>query len=70
MDIEGPDQPALMRRLIKAFAVRKQNHWILENVSMKSECPEKTLHDDVNPHILRMLKGTFSLEAAHIVYIC
>ena len=28
-DSEGPDQPAHTRSLIVAFAVRKQNHWIL-----------------------------------------
>ena len=28
-DSEGPDQTAHTRSLIKAFAVRKQNHWIL-----------------------------------------
>ena len=27
---EGPDQPAHPRGLIRAFAVRYQNHWILE----------------------------------------
>ena len=26
---EGPDQPAHPRSLIRAFATRKQNHWIL-----------------------------------------
>ena len=29
---EGPDQPAHPRSLIRAFAVRKQNHWIQQNV--------------------------------------
>ena len=27
---EGPDQPAHPRSLIRAFAVRKQKHWIPE----------------------------------------
>ena len=25
------------------------------------------VQDDVNPHILRMLKGTFSLGSAHLI---
>ena len=29
---------------ISAFAVRKQNHWILQNVSMEIKCPAATLH--------------------------
>ena len=51
-----------MHSLIRAFSVRKQNHCVLQNVSMESKGPDETVHvqDDVNPHILRMLEGTFS----------
>ena len=42
-DSEGQDQPVHLHSLIRAFAVRKQNHWILQNVSMKSKCPDETL---------------------------
>ena len=31
-DSEGPDQTAHPRSLIRAFTVRLQNHWILENI--------------------------------------
>ena len=31
------------RSLIRVFAVRKQNHWILQKVSMASKCPDETL---------------------------
>ena len=40
---EGPDQSAHPRSLIRAFAVRKQNHWILYNVSMERKCLDETL---------------------------
>ena len=67
-DSEGPYQTAHTRSLIRAFAVRKQNHWIQQNSSMENKCPDETAHvqDDVNLHILRMLEGTFSLEASQI----
>ena len=42
-DSEGPDQPAHPHILIRAFAVRKQNHWILKNISMENKCPDETL---------------------------
>ena len=35
-DSEGPNQPAHPSRLIRALAVCKQNHSILQNVSMES----------------------------------
>ena len=38
VDSNGPDQPEHPRSLIGAFAVLKQNHWILQNVSMDSKC--------------------------------
>ena len=37
-DSAGPDQTAHPRSLIRAFTVRKQNHWVLQNVSMESKC--------------------------------
>ena len=35
---------------------------------MESKCPDEFAHvqDDVKPHILRMLEGTFSFNTAHI----
>ena len=33
---EGPEQPVHPRSLIKVFAVRKQNDWILQNIFMES----------------------------------
>ena len=35
-NIEGPDQT-------RAFAVREQNHWILQTVSMENKGPDETL---------------------------
>ena len=69
---EGPDQPAHSRSLIRAFTVRKQNHWILKTVLMESKCPDETAHaqNDVNAHILRMFECSFPLDAAHIyIYV-
>ena len=40
---EGSDQTVRMRSLIRVFAVRKQNHWIPQNVSMERKCPDSTL---------------------------
>ena len=42
---------------------------MLQNVSVVSKCPDETAHvqDDVNPHILRILEGIFSLDAALIL---
>ena len=42
-DRKGPDQTAHPRSLIRAFTVHKRNHWILQNVSMESKCPDETL---------------------------
>ena len=42
-DSEDPDQPAHPRSLVRAFTVRQQNHWILQNVWMESEGPGGTL---------------------------
>ena len=56
-DSEGPDQPAHLRRLIRAFAVHRQNHWLLYNVSMESKwCDFAHVQVDVNLRILHMLK--------------
>ena len=68
-DSEGPDQPAHSHSLIRAFVVRKQNHWLLQNVSMESKCLDETVYvqDDVNPHILRMLEATGSFDAAQMM---
>ena len=59
-DSEGPDQPAHPRSLIRAFAVRKQNHWIQQNVSMESKGKDDTLRmRRMTVRILSMLEGTF-----------
>ena len=42
-DSEGPDQTAHPRSLIRAFPVRWENHWILQNVWMESIDVESTL---------------------------
>ena len=50
---EGPDQPAHLRRLIWAFAVRLQNHWLLKivlYVSLDSKC--SYAHDFMTRHFL------------------
>ena len=69
VDSKGPDQPTNLCSLIRAFPVRCQNHWILQKVSMESKCPDETAHvqDDVNLHIFRMLKGTFSLDTVQML---
>ena len=38
---------------------------------MESKCPDETAHtkDDVNPHILSMLKSAFSLDVALLIYL-
>ena len=67
-DSEGPDQPAHSRRLIWAFAVRLQNYSTLHNVSIPG-CDFEHVQDDVYPHILCMLEGTFSLDAGQLSYL-
>ena len=42
-DSAGPDQTAHPHSLIRAFTVRFQNHWILQNVWMESKDPDDTL---------------------------
>ena len=66
-DSEGPDQPAHLRSLIRAFTVRKQNHWILQNGEHKSEWCFAHVQYDLNPHILRIFEGTLSLDVAHML---
>ena len=59
-DSEGLGQPAHPRNLIRAFVVRKQNHWILHNVSIE-QMPGwdfTYVQDGVNSHMLRMFEGT------------
>ena len=68
VDSEGPEQTARKRSLITAFSVPKQN---LDTIKclMERKCLYGTAHvqDDVNPHILRMLEGTFlSLDADYL----
>ena len=60
-DSEGPDQTARMM----ACAVRKQNHLIQWNVSMKSKCPDVTLRI-----CFMMWIRMFSLDTDHINYWC
>ena len=50
-DSECPDQTAHLRSLIRAFTVRKQNHWILHNLFIDLL------------RILSMFEGMFSLNA-------
>ena len=42
-DTECPDQSVHSRSLIRAFSVRKQNYWILQNVWMESKGPDVAL---------------------------
>ena len=39
---DGPDEPAHPRSYISAFAVRKSNHRILQNVSVEGKYPDET----------------------------
>ena len=41
-DNSGPDQPARMRRMIRAYVVRLQNQWILSYLSTKRQCQDQT----------------------------
>ena len=42
-DSEGPNQPAHPHSLIRAFAYRSKNHWLLQNGRIECECPDETL---------------------------
>ena len=68
-DSEGLNKTAHPHSLIKAFAVRKQNNWILWNVSMESKGPDKTarMRRIIWMRSLRMFEDTFSLDAAHVL---
>ena len=55
-----PISVAHPRSLIRAFTVRQQNYWILQNDFAH-------VLDDVNSHILRMLDSTFSLDTAKLM---
>ena len=65
-DIEGPDQTARMRSLIRVFTVRYQKQWILQNIWLESKSPDDTLRMRrmIWMCILRMFEGTFSLNTA------
>ena len=66
---EGPDQLAHPHSLIRAFAVCKQNHWTLQNVSIESKGTNDILRmRGMNLCILRMLEDTFSPSAAQIIH--
>ena len=56
---KGPDQPACLHSLIRAFTVLHQNHWILQNVWIESKGPDDTL-DTLRKHtysnILKILR--------------
>ena len=69
-DREGPDQTSHPRSLIKAFAVHKEKHLILKNVSVESKCSDDISHeqDNVNRHILRLFKGTFSFDVTQMLF--
>ena len=67
-DSAGPNQPVHLHSLIRAFAVCKQDHCIIQNVSLGSKGPDETLR--ICWHILRMLYGTFSLDRAQIYDRC
>ena len=57
------------RSLVRAFAVRLQNHCTLQNASIESKCPDETLRMrwmNLNLCILRMLEDTCSLGAAQM----
>ena len=57
-----------MRSLIRAFAVRKQDHCILKNVSTESKCPDKTLRMCRRMWIRTFCARSrpFSLDEAHV----
>ena len=40
VDKAGPDQPALMCRLIWAYVISLQNQWILQYMSTNRKCPD------------------------------
>ena len=70
-DSEGPDQTAQMRSLIRAFTVRKQNHW--KNVWIESKGTYNIYFahawDHLNRRVLCLFEGTVSLDAVYVLYI-
>ena len=61
------DQLAYPRSLFRAFLVRLQKHWTIENVSTESKCPDETLR--MHWMILNLCilsEDTFSLVAFYI----
>ena len=56
-DSECPDQTAHRRSLIRAFAIRLKDHWVLYNVSSDRKDQDEI---DLNLHLKRMHENTFS----------
>ena len=65
-DNAGPDQPALMRRLIRAFVARLQNQMcsICRQRLLRSNCKDKHAHLG---RCLHMTYGPFYHDAHHMV---
>ena len=68
-DSKGPDQPAHPRRLIRAFAVcdRIIRYYRMLNGEQMPGLGFAFVQDNASPHILRMLKGAFSLNTAKLI---
>ena len=41
-DNAGPDQPAHLQRLVRAFIASIQNQWVLQYMSTNKKCPDQT----------------------------
>ena len=70
-DSEGPDQPVHQHRLIRTFSVCKKKKKSLDIIEcftgeQKPRWDFAHVQDDVNLHILHMLKDTFLHDMAHI----
>ena len=75
-DKEGPDEPLYPRSLIRTLAVRKHNHWILQNGSLASKYPDATLKFPLQKHAYsNKLKnsppktGNFQIKNSDIFHI-
>ena len=69
---EGPDQPKHPRSLIRAFAVRRESLVLYIECFNGEQMPGLDFthgKDDVNPQILRMFEGTFSLYEANFIVV-
>ena len=65
-DSEGLDH---LRSLIRVFTARQQNHRILQECMNGEQSPGWYFahsQDDLNPRILRIFEGTFSLDTAKV----